>query len=149
MIQAIRSLWPEGKSAPLVHLVRAMLLAPLMLCALLAIGAFLTSGMAEAQRTDALATTIESTISMASMVFLFTFTFGLVGIIALGMMGLRGTLPWAAMGGLMGGLAATLSGFLSDGTPHRIMVMAVALMGWVLFLLMRWLASVKSEPKRG
>lgn len=147
-MQALRGLWPATEPAPMRKLIKALIVAPLLLSLLLAVGAVMVSGMAAGGRSDTISVLLGTAVSLAGLVFLFTLTFGVVGIVVLGKAGLRGALPWAGMGGLMGALAGALYGLVSDTATMQVIVLAVSVLGWVLFILLRWLAGVKPEPRR-
>ncbi|MEM1298349.1 MAG: hypothetical protein AAGH68_03640 [Pseudomonadota bacterium] len=144
MISLVRDLWPEDEPAPLLRLLRGMVLAPMVLSLLLAAGAFLISGTARAERAAAVAAALDSAISLTALVFLFTFTLGLLGVMVLGYVASRGLLVWALTGGLLGALGGVIFGVMVGGAPNRVMILAFAVLGWVLFLLLRWFAGIRA-----
>lgn len=148
MISLVRGLWPEDEPAPMLRLLRGMLLAPMVVSLMLAMGAFLISGMARAQRAEAIAVALDSAVSLTALVFLFTFTLGLLGVLALGYATLRGTLVWALTGGLLGALSGVIFGIAMTGWPNQVMILAFAVLGWVLFLLLRWFAGIRTPPRK-
>ena len=148
MIRVVRPLWPETETPPVRRLVIAFVLAPLLMTILLAIGSALVAGMSTGTQTDLVAVITSSAVSLGAVVFLFALTFGVVGVLGLGAAGLRGVLPWAATGGLMGGVAGALYAIATEPADLQIMVLAVGLIGWVLFLMLRWLAGVKTPPRK-
>lgn len=148
MFQAMRPLWPETQRVPLLRLARAFVIAPLLLAALLAVGATLVSGTAGARAGDPLQTFLNAAATLSTLSFLFALTFGLPGMLLLGAAGMRGTLPWAVMGGVMGAAAGGLYSVLAGGTDIRVTVLATAIIGWLLFLMLRWQAGVKADAPR-
>lgn len=148
MIRVVRPLWPDAEVTPVRKLVTAFVLAPLLMTILLAVGSALVAGMSTGARTDLVTVLANSFMSLGLVIFVFALTLGIVGVLILGAAGLRGVLPWAATGGLMGAVAAAIYGFITNSGDLQIMLLAFGLMGWVLFLMLRWLAGVKTPPRR-
>lgn len=148
MTSSTRSLWTEDVRSPVMRMGVALMLAPLVVSALLALGAFLIAGMTEASQENVMSTTIDSGITLTAVTFLFTLTFGLAGVCMLWALAQRHIIVWAATGAILGALAGTLVGFFMDGGPNRILLVAFAFFGWVLFLLIRRFARIQNPKRR-
>ena len=147
MIEHLQAILPPNKSSPLLSLAKAFILAPLALSAQLGGGAFLVAKMASGPSGDPLSVALTSAVSLTGLVFLFTFTLGVLGVLVLARLRRRDPLSWAMTGGAMGAISAVVFGLFMGGMPHWVILVAAALLGWVLFLLLRWFAGVKAEPK--
>lgn len=141
------SLWPGATSVPYRKIVLAFALAPLLPSLLLAAGTFLIAGMSQSTRELTLAYTLETAPALASALYVFTFTFGILGFIGLWAMSSRSILSWAVLGGVLGALSGLLLGqLMTDGAPG-ILLIACAVLGWIVFLLLRRFAGVRQPPR--
>lgn len=138
------TLWPDSQRVPVRRLLIALLATPLAVSLLMALFVFLIAGMTESRQQDVLAVTIESTLSLSALVYLFTATFGVAGFALLWAFGLAGPLIWAGLGGLLGAVAGLLFSLVVEGLPVRVSLVAGAVVGWVIFVLLRWFAGVRN-----
>ena len=136
-------LWPASERKPMRRLVLALIGAPLMVSLMLGVIAFLVASMTEARRDDVLGTAIDSALALTQVIYIFTLTFGIIGIGALWALGQRGSLVWALMGALLGGIAGFFFGLILHDAPAKVVLFAFALIGWLIFLLLRWMAGVR------
>jgi hypothetical protein len=139
---AARALWPDRDRAPLLRLGLALLAAPALLALLLALAAFLVMGMTEATGEAVLHETWRSGLALAVLVYVFTFTLGLAGIAVLWALARRGILAWALTGAAAGALAGALFGALAMSSVSGGLVIAFALGGWAILLMVRRFAGI-------
>lgn len=140
---ATRALWPARDRPPLLRLGLALIAAPGLLTLLLGVAAFLVVGMTEATGAAVLRQTLRSAAALGGLVFGFTFTFGLAGIALLWARAWRGLLAWALTGAVAGALAGALFGAAAMGDVRAALVVAFALAGWAIFLMVRGFAGVR------
>lgn len=126
------------------RLLLAMVLAPAILSVLLILCAFGIAGMTEPGLENVIAVTQDSAIWLTALSFLFTYTFGLLGVGMLWALGVRALPVWAGSGGVLGALAGMIFGIAIEGVSPSIALVAFAVIGLVLFLLLRWIAGVRS-----
>lgn len=143
-----RSLWTEEVRAPYRRMGVAMIVAPLIVSALLSLGAFLIAGMTETSQTGVMAITTDSAIALTATTFLFTMTFGVAGIALLWALAQRHIIVWALTGATLGALAGTLVGFFMEGGPNRVILVAFAFCAWILFVLIRRFAGIQNPARR-
>jgi hypothetical protein len=139
---APRALWPARDRVPFLRLGLALVAAPAVLALLLALAAFLVMGMTEASGEAVLRETLRSAGALAALVFGFTFTFGLAGIAVLWALARRGILAWALTGAAAGALAGALFGAVAMSGVMGALVVAFALGGWAILLLVRRFAGI-------
>jgi hypothetical protein len=137
------ALWPDRDRPPLLRLGLALISAPAVMTMLLGIGAFLVAGMTQLTSDGVLRATLRSTVALGALAFLFTFTFGLVGVALLWATGRRRLLAWAVMGAGAGALAGALFGALAMDGVRGAIVAAFALSGWAILVMIRGLAGVR------
>ena len=144
---AASALWPGRDRPPLGRLITAMLGAPLVISAIVSLVAFLIAGMSEQSGAGVLQVTIEAAIALALLIFGFTLTFGLAGIIVLWALGLGGRRAWALMGAGMGALAG--GGFVSLALQsfQITIIIGFAIAGWAVFMLIRLIAGIGPRRK--
>lgn len=142
-----RSLWPDSVQSPYTRLMVALFVAPFLIAALLAGGAFMIAGMTENSREDVIAVTTDSALAIMALVVVFTLTFGLAGIAILWATAQRGLLIWALAGAIMGALAGTLFAFGFMGGPNGAILGIASVIGWILFVLIRRIAGIAPDPK--
>lgn len=141
------SLWPGATATPWRKLVMSILFAPLLPLLLLAVLVFLIGGMTQTNRELALAYTYETVPVLVIAIYVFTLTFGLAGIAVLWALGQRGLLVWALTGGVLGVAAGLFLGLtMAEGPPAELLI-ACAVLGWILFVLIRRFAGVRA-PER-
>lgn len=140
-----RSLWPASVRSPYTRLLVALGLAPFLFATLLTIAAFLVAGMSEPTREAAIDVTIDSGLSLFALTYIYTLTFGLVGIMILWALAQRGIFAWAVCGAVTGAIASMVFGeaFL-EGTS-RGLVIAFAFGGWMIYLLIRRIAGIQDD----
>ncbi len=146
---ATNALWPGRVRPPLPRLVLALVAAPAALTLLLGLGAFLVAGMTQAKGGEVLQATLRSTTALGALAFLFTFTFGLAGVALLWATARRRLLAWALTGAAAGALAGTLFGALAMGGIRGALVVAFALSGWAILVMIRGFAGVRDAPPTG
>ncbi len=139
---AARALWPARDRVPLLRLAVALVAAPGLLAALLAIPTVLVMGMTEATGQAVLHETLRSAGAIALLLFVSTFTFGLAGMALLWALARRGMLAWGLAGAVAGALAGALFGAVAMAGIGAGLVVAFALGGWAIFLLVHRFAGV-------
>jgi hypothetical protein len=142
-----RSLWPQSVRSPYTRLIIALLVAPGLIALVLGVLAFLIAGVSESSREDTLDYTLSIAPILALIPYVFTLTCGLSGSGILWATAQRGLLVWALAGGLLGALAGMLLGFSMEGGPNTVVLIAGAVLGWVLFTLIRRIAGVRDDPE--
>lgn len=151
-----RTLWPGPGRVPYLRLILALIIAPAILSAVLAAASFGIYGMTASSREVVIYGTREAAIALTILMFMFTPTFGLIGVLALWSAAKRSVLAWFATGAAMGANAGALFSYLfmrpkgpAAATPivDVELVGAGAVVGAVLFLLIRWIAGVQADPK--
>lgn len=141
------SLWPARDRAPVLRLVVAFILASLIVSAIISVLAFFVMGMTAATRTEMLWATARAAPALSLLVFAFSATFGVLGVGLLWRAGRRGILAWGASGivlGLAFGLAFTA---LWMKGPAPAVIIAAAVVGLAVFLLIRAFADIRSRPE--
>jgi hypothetical protein len=139
---AARALWPARDRVPLLRLGLALVAAPAVLAVLLSLASFLVMGMTESTGSAVLRETLRSAAALAVLVFAFTFTFGIAGIALLWVFARRGMPAWALTGAAMGAAAGALFGAVAMSGVAAGLVVAFALGGWAILLLVRSLARI-------
>ena len=142
-----RSLWPASVRSPYVRLVVALVVAPMLIAALLTVAAFLIAGMTEPTQSDVIAVTLEQSLVLTAAVIAFTATFGLLGVLILWATAQRGLLIWVLAGAILGTLAGAILAFGFMGAPHWVFLAITAVIGWILFVLIRRVAGVAPDPE--
>ena len=140
-----RSLWPASVRSPYRRLIVAMIVSPLLLAALLSLGAFLIAGMSEPTRERVMAVTIDSALALTMMMLVFTAICGLLGVLLLWAAAQRGLLIWAATGAILGATAGVAIGLMTDMGPNKVLLIGLAIIGWVEFLLIRKFAGIRPD----
>lgn len=139
---AARALWPARDRVPLLRLGVALVAAPALLALLLAIPTVLVMGMTEPTGQAVLHETLRSAGAMAVLLLVFAFTFGLAGIALLWALARRGMLAWALTGAAAGALAGALFGAVAMANIGAGLVVAFAIGGWAILLLVRRFAGI-------
>ncbi len=93
-------------------------------------------------RDGVLRETMRSAAALTILVFVFTFTFGLAGMALLWARAQRGLLAWTLTGAVAGAMAGLLFGAFAMGQVSAALVVAFALGGWAILLLVRRFAGV-------
>jgi len=144
-----RSLWPERVRRPYLRLAAAVAAAPLLLAGLLTGIAYLVAGMSVASGEAVAQRTSDAAWAFFTFLPGFTLTFGLAGIALLWWRALRGKLAWA-LGGAATGLVASIAIGTAGGTELSPVQAAVAaVLGALVFLLIRWLAGIRLSAGAG
>ena len=138
-----RCLWPETVRTPYRRMAIAMLAAPAILSVMLSLIAIGLAGLAERNGEEALAAGIDSAITLTTVVFLYTVTFGIGGICLLWSLAQRSSVAWASAGLVAGALGGFLLTEMAIDGPSRSMVIFVAAASVVLFLLIRGIAGIQ------
>jgi len=144
MDETQRTLWPNHPRPPLTRLAAAVVGAPLILAAVLTGLAFLVAGSSLATREAVVARTLEA--AQAFFLFLpgFTLTAGLVGVLVLSALGMRGVLAWLTTGAATGALASAGLALAVGGAVQTMQLTVAMTLGMTLFLLIRGLAGVRA-----
>jgi hypothetical protein len=145
----VHALWPYRDRVPLPRVAAALVAAPGLLALLLGLAAFLVMGMTETTGEAVFRETIRSAGALALLVYGFTFSFGLLGIALLWARAQRGLLAWALTGAVTGALAGLLFGLVAMSGVRGALVIAFALGGWAVFLLIRRIAGVAEVGRSG
>ena len=142
--------WPDDDGRAAVRLGRAFVLAPLIMGCLATLVAFLISGMSEPTQEGVMDVTLTTAMTLVPAMFVFMLTFGAAGVFGLWYLSQRGLFAWAVAGALAGTLASLVFGEFLMGRVERPMLIAAAVGGWILFLLFRWIAGIRSgeRPQR-
>lgn len=149
------SLWPGRDRTPILRLAGAFVAAPLAISAVLALVAFVIAGMTEQSAEGVWRVTFRSAVTLSALVVVFTLTFGLAGVALLWRRASRGAIAWAVTGGVAGALAGALFAVAGMSAVSLPVVIAFALAGLGLFLLIRLFAGVRrgaataDRPDRG
>lgn len=144
-----KALWPTRERTPVLRLCLAFLTAPGIVASLLSAFTFLVAGMTEATAEGVWRVTMQSAATMTALVFAFTLTFGLAGVAVLWRLSRRGTMVWALTGAIAGTLAGVIFSAAAMPGLHPPLVIAFALTGWGLFLLIRLFAGIRARPAKG
>lgn len=139
-----RSLWPETVENPVKRLVFAMVGAPLIWGVLGTLIGFVIAGLTEPDAAGTLDYTMDIMFVSFGFNFIFTFTFGLVGVLGLIAVKQTSAAAWALTGGVMGAAVAAINTFILPGQLNRGVLIFFVVMGWALFLTIRWLAKIKT-----
>lgn len=143
-----KALWPTRERAPLLRLCIALLAAPVIVAGVFSLFTFVIAGMTETSAEAVWRVTLQSALTLSALVFAFTLTFGVAGVAVLWRMARRGTAVWALAGAVAGTVAGVLFSLLAMPGLHLPLVIAFALSGWALFLLIRLFAGVRAGPVR-
>src|SRR5690625_1534603 len=139
---AASSLWPGERRVPLLRLVAALIGAPLIIAAIVTLIAFLIAGMSEQTAAGVMQVTLEAAIALAALIYGFTLTLGLIGIAILWAFSRHGRVSWAVMGLGCGTITGAGFAVLAMQGSHLTVVIAFALTGWAVFMLIRWIAGI-------
>ena len=142
---SVSTFWPQANVLPTRRLIQAALLAPLIVSVVIVLLAFLIAGMSESNSAGVVAVTLNAASILVPVLFLFMFTFGALGIVALWLLRLRNAMAWAVCGALMGALASWLTGELQTEQVTRPLLIGSAVVGWSMLLLFRWLAGIRQS----
>lgn len=137
-----RRFWPEETRHPILRLTIALIAAPALLGAIITMIAFLFAGLSAATRAGALASTSEAALEIFSYLLVSMPTIGLIGIGCLWALRLRSALAWTVTGALGGAVVAVLQAIADGSAVDRMTVLVFALVGWALFLMIRWIAGI-------
>ncbi|MEM0944256.1 MAG: hypothetical protein AAGI70_09940, partial [Pseudomonadota bacterium] len=142
-----RSFWPDEVERPYLRLILALLLAPLIWSLVATAFAFAVVALTSPSMDAAVAYMVEVTLTAMGLMFGFTLTLGLLGILVLWMLDQRSSLAWALSGAIFGAVGAVLNGFLvQDGQFDRALLLIFVIIGWSLFLTIRWIAGIRDAP---
>ncbi|MEL6179006.1 MAG: hypothetical protein AAFS10_08625 [Myxococcota bacterium] len=141
-----RSRWPDDEPQPYLRLGLALLAAP-FLWGLVASGfGFAVVALTDPSMDAALDYTLEVTLTAFGFLFGFTLTLGVMGILLLWILHQRGAVIWALTGGTFGAIGALLDGLLvRDGLFDRTILFLFVIVGWSLFLTIRWIAGIRES----
>ncbi|MEM0945505.1 MAG: hypothetical protein AAGI70_16340, partial [Pseudomonadota bacterium] len=92
--------------------------------------------------------TVDVMLVIFGGLFVFTFTLGLVGVLVLWAAKLRSSVAWAGLGGVMGAVVAAANVVFVDGFLDQTLLVVFVILGWALFLTIRWFAGVKDIDER-
>lgn len=145
MSESIKSLWPVDAKRPVFWLVLSLFLAPFIWGSLGSFAGFAIIEMSKGAAQDTLDDTIDVILVSYGLMFGFTFTLGLLGVLVLWWAGQRGAVVWAMTGGLLGGFMAAAFSFASAGMLNQKLMILFVFIGWGLFLTIRWIGGVKPD----
>jgi len=120
-----------------------MIAAPLVLAAVLTMLAFLAAGSTETTEAETMEVTKDAAMWFFGGLPAFTLTFGLAGVAVLCALGQCEGWAWFLTGAVTGALAAAGLGLLTNRGIVPTHVLAVAVLGLILFALIRWIAGVR------
>lgn len=138
-----RCLWPETVRSPYRRLTVALVAAPAILSVILSLIALVMAGIAEQSGKDAFAAGVDSAITLTTVVFAYTLTFGVSGICLLWSLAQRSSLTWAAAGLVAGALGGFLLSEIAMDRGSRALVIFAAVTSVALFLLIRAIAGIQ------
>ena len=137
-----RTLWPQRSRPPYLRLAVAVVAAPVGLAAVLSALAFLIAGSSVSTQDETMAITRDAAMTFFVVFPAFTLTAGAVGIAVLWATGQRGINAWIGVGSI----AALVAGAVQGAVGGKIAPMELAiaaLLGGVIFVLIRWFAGVR------
>ena len=137
---------PESKSPlPRVgQMFYAMVMTPLAWSVLAGLVIFAIGGSTEQTFSATLSYTIDNMLILFPFFFLFTATLGVIGVWLLFALDQRGSAAWALMGGLMGAVVAAINSFLFPAQLNNGAMIFFVVMGWAIFLTIRWIAKIRA-----
>lgn len=138
-----RKLWPPTESHPYTRMALAIVVAPAIWGLVASAFGFVVGGMTEATREATLAFTYDMALAAFLFLFAFTLTLGLLGIGVLWVLSQRSAISWAMMGGGLGALVAAIHSYLDAGVFKPDLMILYVVLGWSLFLTIRWIAGVR------
>ncbi|MEM9043293.1 MAG: hypothetical protein AAGC81_01255 [Pseudomonadota bacterium] len=138
---------PESKPASprLGQLFYAMVLTPLAWSIVVGLIIFAIGGSTEQDFSATLNYTIDNMMILFPFFFAFTATLGVLGVWLLLAMRQRSSAAWAMMGGVMGAVVAALNSFLFPAQLNNGAMIFFVVMGWAVFLTIRWLAKIRAS----
>ncbi|MEM7422905.1 MAG: hypothetical protein AAF334_04225 [Pseudomonadota bacterium] len=143
----VNTLWPDTVRSPLRRLLLALIASPVLVAALLTAGAYAIAGMTESSRQEVITYTVDAAIVILPMMFIFTLTFGLIGIFILWWLVQRGVVSWVICGAVMGVIAGISFGELLMNGVERGLLAAFAVTGILLFTFIRAIAGVSGRQE--
>ena len=144
MVALDKSFWPDDVRHPYRRLAIALLLGPAILGAILTMTAFLMSRLSSGSQAESLTEAADAARQIFFYLVLFTPTVCLAGVVILWAVRARGPVPWALMGGFCGAIVGVAYGLVQFGAIENTMLVAFGVLGWALFLVIRWLAGVRA-----
>ena len=147
MVALDKSFWPDDVRHPYRRLVVALLLGPAILGVLLTMTAFLMSRLSSGSQAESLAEALDAARQIFFYLVLFTPTVCLAGVVILWAVQARGPLPWALMGTFCGAIVGVAYGLVQYGGLEQPVLIAFGVLGWALFLVIRWLAGVRNASE--
>lgn len=139
-----RSLWPETVKSPIKRLLFAMVGAPLIWGCIGTLIGFVIGGLSEPDGAGTLDYTIDIMLASLGFSYAFTFTLGILGVGVLILAKQTTAAAWALTGGLMGAVVAALITIVLPEQLNRGVLIFFVVMGWAMFLTIRWLARIKT-----
>lgn len=147
MVALDKSFWPDDVRHPYRRLVVALLLGPAILGIILTMTAFLMSRLSSGSQAESLTEAIDAARQIFFYLVLFTPTVCLSGVIILWAVRARGPIPWALMGGFCGAIVGVAYGLVQFGQVQQQLLIVFGVLGWALFLVIRWLAGVRNAAE--
>lgn len=105
--------------------------------------------LSEPNEEDAVGAAIDSAITLTTVVFAYTLTFGLAGVCILWWLSQRSLVIWASAGLVMGALGGFLLAELAMDRAGRPLVVFSGITSVALFLLIRAIAGVQDSEATG
>ncbi|MEM7237899.1 MAG: hypothetical protein AAF501_08760 [Pseudomonadota bacterium] len=140
-----RSLWLDSVQNPMNRLAFALLLAPFIWGVIGTMIGFVIAGLTEADGSATIDYTTDIMVVAFGFNYAFTFTLGIIGVLALLAIKQTSAASWALTGGLMGAAVAAINTFILPGQLNRGVLIFFIVMGWALFLTIRWLARLRKS----
>lgn len=138
-----RCLWPESVRAPYRRLAVAIVASPAILSVILSLIAIVMAGISEQSVREAMIAGVDSAITLTTVVFAYTLTFGILGIVLLWSLVQRSSITWASAGLVAGALGGFLLSEIAMDRGGRALVIFAAVTSVALFLLIRAIAGIQ------
>ena len=138
-----RCLWPKTVRAPYRRLAVAVVASPAILSLILSLIAVVMAGLSEQSGKEAMAAGVDSAITLTTVVFLYTLTFGLAGICLLWSLVQRSSTTWGAAGLVSGALGGFFLSEIAMDRGGAALVIFAAVTSVALFLLIRTIAGIQ------
>ncbi|MEM0989815.1 MAG: hypothetical protein AAGK00_13110 [Pseudomonadota bacterium] len=143
-----RSLWPDQVRSPYLRLGLALVLSPLLMCLLVASLGFLVGAVSESNRDAVIDYGMGVLPYLLGAMIAFMLTFGMVGVLALWAFTQRSLIVWALTGAFLGACAGVVVTLFGGDPPYWRIPAVFGLLGWMLFLLIRGIAGIRTPKRR-
>lgn len=136
------SYWSDDVRNPWGRMLFALAIGTALLGGVLALVAFLMARLRLGTGEEG-AAAVSNAVAEIVLYLAVAAPVALFGLTVLWALRLRGPLPWALMGALIGAAMGTVYGTIELGRWPLPLLAGFGMLGWGLFLVMRWLAGVK------